>query len=53
MILLAALFCVMRVALEEELAPLLRRLEERRAAREARAALPRRLVQTGTVRRLA
>jgi hypothetical protein len=52
-IVLAALFCVARVALEEELAPFLRRLEERRAAHAARAALPIRLVQTGTVRRIA
>lgn len=57
MIVLAALFCVARVAFEEELAPLRRRLEERRAARRARAALRgkartrRRLILAGTVHR--
>ncbi len=49
---LAGLLCAARAALEEELAPFRRRLEERRSARAARAALPRRLVATGTVQRI-
>jgi hypothetical protein len=51
-VILLALLCVARVALEEELAPLRRRLEERRAARAARRELPELLVQTGTIRRV-
>jgi hypothetical protein len=47
----AILFCCARVALEEELAPLLRLLAERRAARAARSLLPRYLGATRCVTR--